>query len=128
MALIKINNLQKKGGNNMGEQDCNHQESMRVLKGLALEIQHMDEQERLKTLERIVRLEAEGKGNRFWLLVAKCLLAKPELLPKALNLAEAELSPNSNLRYLQVKPQEIVQTLAAPKNNRMLSAFMNLFS
>jgi hypothetical protein len=112
----------------MGGPNCEHQESMRILKGVALEIQDMDEQERLKTLEQVVRLEAEGKGNRFWLLIVKCLLAKPELLSKALNLAETELSPESNLRYLNIHPQEIVQTSAVSKNNRMLSAFMNLFT
>jgi hypothetical protein len=112
----------------MGGKNFNHRESMKILKCVALEIQDMDDVERLKTLEKVVRLEAEGKGNRFWLLIVKCLLAKPELIAKALNLAETEISPCSNLRYLNVTHQKAIQTHSIPKNNRMLSAFMQLFT
>ncbi len=72
-----------------------HEESMYALKKLALEITDMDEYERLKTLEWVIKLEVEGRGNRFWILIVKYLLGKPELLPSAIKLADRELSPPS---------------------------------
>lgn len=108
----------------MEENSYTHRESMKALKNLALEIKDMDERERLKTLEHIVRLETEGKGNRFWLLIVKRLLAKPELLPKALNLAEAKVSPKSNLRYLPVNRKGLVDTPANFRNKQAHSRFL----
>jgi len=72
-----------------------HEESMYALKKLALEIIDMDEYERLKTLEWVIKLEVEGRGNRFWILVVKYLLGKPELLQSAIKLADLELNPHS---------------------------------
>lgn len=111
----------------MERENCSHQECMDALKNLALEIKDMDEKERLNTLEEIVRLETEGKGNRFWLLIVKCLLAKPESLPKAINLAEAELNPNSNIRYLPVNQSNLTQATDNFADDSALSTLKNLF-
>jgi len=78
-------------------QSNNHGECMYALKRLAQEIAEMDEYERLKTLEWVINLEVEGRGNRFWILIVKCLLGKPELLPSAIKLAERELSSQSDI-------------------------------
>ena len=77
------------------QRNC-HVESMYALKKLALEITDMDEYERLKTLEWVIKLEVEGRGNRFWILIVKYLLGKPELLPSAIKLADRELAPHSS--------------------------------
>ncbi len=111
----------------MQEKYYSHQESMQVLKNLALEIRGMGKEERLGTLEEIVRLETEGKGNRFWLLIIKCLLAKPGCLPKALNLAEAELGSHSNLRYLPINQDDPAQPTDNLAHHRALSTFKNFF-
>ncbi len=111
----------------MQENNYSHQECMEVLKNLALEIKDMGEGERLITLEDIVRLEAEGKGNRFWLLIIKYLLVKPEGLSKALNLAEEELTPPSNLRHLPVNPENLAQPVDFFANADAFSAFKKLF-
>ncbi len=105
-----------------------HQESMQILRGLALEIQDMDKDEKLETLRDMIVLEADGKGNRTWLFIAKCLLAKPELLSKTLNLTESELNPGSNIVYFPQQNLEKIQNPATCENNGILSSFVKLFN
>jgi len=88
----------------------NHQECMQVLHELALEIQEMDEEERYWALADMVRMELDGKGNNIWVIIAKHLLVKTELIPAALILVDREVNPNSNLICINVTPQQ------APKN------------
>ena len=95
------------GGVNMLTQGNNHEESMHTLKELALEISEMDEYERLKTLEWVIKLEVEGKGNRFWILIVKCLLGKPELLSSAIKLADKELVSQSDIQEKAVSDSNI---------------------
>ena len=52
--------------------------------GLATEIQDMTEEERLLSLERIVRAEMDGNKNRFWLMVSKKMLVNEEFTNKIL--------------------------------------------
>jgi len=70
----------------------NYCETVEILRGLALEIQDMDEMERLQTLGWVAQMEAEEKGNIFWLMITKYLLVKPEIIPQAL--ASLKSAPN----------------------------------
>lgn len=59
--------------------------SMQVLCNLAMEIQQMDETERLKTLARLVEKETVGKNkNNFWLWITKTLLTKQDIISQTL--------------------------------------------
>ena len=76
--------------------------SMSALRGLAQEILDMDEYERLITLQYLVKLEMDKeKGkNLFWIMVAKHLLTRPELLPSIISFAEREMSSAANPQYM----------------------------
>ncbi|MBI5789334.1 MAG: hypothetical protein HZA78_10810 [Candidatus Schekmanbacteria bacterium] len=76
-------------------------ESMRTLRGLALEIQDMEEEQKLTTLKWVVQKETHRQGNRFWLTVAKMLLSQPELIPRALSLTEIKLNSPQNIKCLR---------------------------
>lgn len=86
----------------MHTQISDQEELFWLLRCITLEIQDMDEAERLKTLEWVVLLETKGNENRFWLNIVKHLLTKPELGAKALNLVEKELN-ELNIRPLDLE-------------------------
>ena len=108
-------------------QEMDEQQSMQILHGLALELQAMDELQRLKTLKWVVQKESRGEGNRFWLVIVKFLLARPELISKALQLSAA---------YRESKPEvidfqgleKLTSNPTAPHNRKVLASFFQIFS
>ncbi len=56
-----------------------------IVQGLAKEINSMTAEEKLITLERIVRAELKGAQNHFWTLIAKKMLIDDETTNKVLS-------------------------------------------
>ena len=105
-------------------QDLEEQESMRILRGLALELQYMDDSQRLKTLKWVVQKETAREGNRLWLIIVKILLVRPELIPRALELSmskTAETNPNT----YDIKMN--IEQLTNNQNNNYNKKFLNNF-
>ncbi len=103
-------------------------ESMQILRGLAMEIQDMDETQRLKTLEWAVQKETRGEGNRFWLVIAKVLLARPDLIPRALQLSDRELNPPAKVLDFRLNVEQLANRSSALHNRQFLNSFFHILS
>ncbi len=100
-------------------------ESMEVLRGLALEIQDMDEDQSQQTLQWVTEKETSGDGNRFWLLIAKLLLAHPELIHRALRLTEGVAQPASEKEVFNKSLLQVVSNDDTAEHDAVLSSFYN---
>ena len=103
-------------------------ESMQILRGLAMEIQDMDETQRLKTLEWAVQKETRGEGSRFWLIIAKVLLARPDLIPRALQLSNRELQPPAKVLDFKLNVEQLANRSSAPHSRQFLNSFFHILS